>query len=417
MHNQRMIIVGAGECGTRAAFALREQGYTGEVVLIGDEADYPYERPPLSKQILLEAGEPQPKYIASPEQFTAANIQLLRQQRVTTLDTERHRVSLADAEGNTRELAYDKLLLATGTRPRTLPVPGMDDCRHCAYLRTFADAQRIRSALNRIHHVVIVGGGLIGLELAASARQLGVEVTVLEADSRILRRAVPASIAEVIAQRHALAGAEIYLNAVIESVQTQADTDTLRVQLQDGVNLLTELMVIGIGAIPNVELAVQAGLEVANGIVVDSRLQTSAADVYAAGDCCAFPLARNGRVMRLETWRNAQEQGNLAARNMLGANEASSAVPWFWSDQYDLGLQVAGLSSAENQRVRRQLAEDAFIDFELDTDGRLVAAGGIGPCNTVAKEIRLAEMLIAKGASPAAEALADCSVNLKKLLR
>lgn len=409
--NASIVIVGAGECGTRAAFALREQGFTGELTLISEENHLPYERPPLSKQAMLEPS-PEPKYIASAAQFEAASIHLKLGHKVTAINRSEQQLTLAN--GNSKTISYTKLLLTTGASPRTLPLltqTGIDS----SYLRTVGDAEKIRAAFQTIQHVVIIGGGLIGLELAASARQLGVGVTVLEAASRVLGRAVPASMAEVIVKRHQEAGVDIICNASIQRVSQ--DAKQINFVLSNGVQLSTELVVVGIGAIPNTQLAEQAGLEVNNGIVVNEHLQTSDPQIYAAGDCCSFPSSATGQWMRLETWRNAQQQGMLAASNLLGAQTPHTAVPWFWSDQYELGLQVAGLAAAENQRVVRSLGENSFIEFEYEPSGKLVAAAGIGIATAVAKDIRLAEILISKGAVIEPTVLADPNLNLKKLLK
>lgn len=410
--SESIVIVGAGECGTRAAFALREQGFTGEVILISEEQHLPYERPPLSKQAMVDEN-PEPKYIATAAQFDEANIQLKLGQKVTALQPTEQTLTL-EANGKTSTLPYSKLLLTTGSSPRTLPLftqIGID----CSYLRTLGDAEKIRAALQTVKHMVIIGGGLIGLELAASARKLGVEVTVLEADSRVLRRAIPESIANVIVKRHQAAGVNIICNAAIQRVSQ--DAKQVNFVLNNGAQLSAALVLVGIGATPNTHLAEQAGLEVKNGIVVNEHLQTSDPHIYAAGDCCAFPHSQTGQIMRLETWRNAQQQGNLAASNLIGAQTPHTAVPWFWSDQYELGLQVAGLASPDHQRVVRQLNEDSFIEFELDAEGQLVMAAGIGIATAVAKDIRIAEMLIAKQAKIEPSVLADAGVGLKKLLK
>lgn len=406
--SESIVIVGAGECGTRAAFALREQGFDGDLVLLSEENHLPYERPPLSKQAMLDPAL-EPKYIASAQQFQDARIQLNLGQKVTQIDRAKQQV-LVGAQA----IPYSKLLITTGASPRTLPLFTQIGIE-CCYLRTLNDAEKIRAALRKSQHLVVIGGGLIGLELAASARQLGVEVTVLEADSRILRRAIPESIANVIAKRHRDAGVQLICNASLELVR-QSPTQ-IHFTLSNGCQINADLVVVGIGAIPNTALAQQAGLSVDNGIVVNEHLQTSDPLIYAAGDCCSFPRFSTGQLMRLETWRNAQEQGNLAASNLLGAQTPHTAVPWFWSDQYELGLQVAGLTSPEHQRVQRQVSDQSFIEFELDTDGHLVMAAGIGVSTAVAKDIRVAEMLIAKGAVIEPSVLADASVNLKKLLK
>ncbi|PBB27325.1 ferredoxin reductase [Mesorhizobium sp. WSM4308] len=403
-----MVIIGAGECGGRAALTLRNLGYEGPVTLVGDEPHLPYERPPLSKEAMA-SDAPEIKAIASDAVLAEKSIRHTHSVQAVAIDRVAHRVRLF----NGSVLPYDKLLLATGSAPRKLPMPGLGG--RCVYLRTFADALAIRAHLSAGNRITIVGGGFIGLELAAAARKLGAAVTVIEAQPRILMRGVPAEIAEIIHQAHIAEGVDILCGDGIASIAD--DGKEVRVTLAGGREISADLVIIGIGAVPVTGLAAEAGLTIDNGIAVDAELRSSDPDIFAAGDCCSFPLAvYGGRRVRLEAWRNAQEQGALAARNMLGAGEAHAAVPWFWSDQYGLTLQIAGLSDEGSGTVRRDLGEGAFILFHLDEDGRLVAASGIGPGNAVARDIRLAEMLIGKRASPAPEALGSQAVKLKSLL-
>ncbi|ESW83627.1 FAD-dependent oxidoreductase [Mesorhizobium sp. M1005] len=403
-----MVIIGAGECGGRAALALRELGYDGPVTLVGDEPHLPYERPPLSKDAMV-ADAPLLKAIASEAVLAERSIRHIHSVQAVAIVREAHVVRLSDGS----VLAYDKLLLATGSVPRKLPMPGLGG--RCVYLRTFNDALAIRAHLSAGNRIAIIGGGFIGLELAAAARRLGAAVTVIEAQPRILMRGVPAEIAEVIHQAHEAEGVKILCGEGIAAIAD--DGAEVRIALAGGHDIVADLAVIGIGAVPVTGLAAEAGLTVDNGIAVDAELRTSDRDIFAAGDCCSFPLAvYGGRRVRLEAWRNAQEQGALAARNMLGAGESHAAVPWFWSDQYGLTLQIAGLSDEGRSIVRRDLGDGAFILFHLAEDGRLVAASGIGPGNAVARDIRLAEMLIAKQARPAPEALGSQTIKLKSLL-
>lgn len=403
-----MVIVGAGECGGRAALTLRDLGYDGPVTLIGDEPHLPYERPPLSKDAMV-ADAPAVKAIASEAELADKAIVHLRNVMAASVDRAARLVKLADGG----EFAYDRLLLATGAAPRRLPMPGTG--ARCLYLRTFGDALDIRQHLKPKSRIAIVGGGFIGLELAASARRLGASVTLVEAQPRILMRGVPAEIAAIVHAAHEAHGAQIVCGAGIAAIKD--DGTTARLTLADGRTIDADLAVIGIGAVPSTGLAEQAGLDIDNGIAVDATLRTADPAIFAAGDCCSFPLSvYGGRRVRLEAWRNAQEQGALAARNMLGDSEAVSSVPWFWSDQYDLTLQIAGLSDEGKDTVRRDLGDSAFILFHLAEDGRLVAASGIGPGTAVARDIRLAEMLIARGARPEPAELAASDVKLKKLL-
>lgn len=408
MMTKGMVVIGAGECGGRAALALRELGYDGPVTLVGDEPHLPYERPPLSKDAMV-ADAPLIKAIASDAILAERSIRHIHSVLAVAIDRTAHVVRLSDGSA----LAYDKLLLATGSVPRKLPMPGLGG--RCVYLRTFNDALAIRAHLNAGNRIAIVGGGFIGLELAAAARRLGAAVTVIEAQPRILMRGVPAEIAQVIHQAHEAEGVKILCGEGIAAIAE--DGAEVRIALAGGHDIVADLAVIGIGAVPVTGLAAEAGLTIDNGVAVDAELRTSDRDIFAAGDCCSFPLAiYGGRRVRLEAWRNAQEQGALAARNMLGAGEAHSAVPWFWSDQYGLTLQIAGLSDEGRSIVRRDVGDGAFILFHLAEDGRLVAASGIGPGNAVARDIRLAEMLIAKQAKPAPEALGSHTVKLKSLL-
>lgn len=404
-----MVIIGAGECGGRAAFALRDSGYRGRVILIGTEEHLPYERPPLSKQAMISDEHPVPRTIAAQKLFADRHISFLGKSTVCAIDPASRSVALEDG----RSIPYDRLLLATGAVPRSLPLAA--GSRHCVTLRSFDDALAIRAKFQPRARIVIVGGGFIGLELAASARKRGADVTVLEAQSRIMMRGVPEEIAEIIAARHAQEGVTIRCNTGISAILD--NNQGVRITLSNGEIIEAELAVIGIGATPVTTLAEAAGLDTGNGIIVNECLQTSDPDIYAAGDCCAFPLGLyGGRRVRLEAWRNAQEQGALAARNMLGAQEPHRSVPWFWSDQYELGLQVTGLIDEGTSIIRRDLDDQAFILFHLAKDGRLMAASGIGPGNMVAKDIRLAEMLIARHARPEPAQLSASGVKLKSLL-
>lgn len=403
-----MVIVGAGECGARAAMALREGGYAGAITLIGDEPHLPYERPPLSKATMALDGDAAIKAIASHERLIEAGIRHMPSTRAVAIDRAAETLELDDGE----RLAYARLLLATGASPRRLPVA--EGSTRCVYLRTFDDALAIRAHLRAGVRVAIIGGGFIGLELAAAARKLGCPVTVIETQARILMRGVPDKIADEIGAAHVAHGVHILCGRMIAGIEDASNG--VRIHLASGEDVETDIAVIGIGATPNTALAEAASLAIDNGIAADVTLR-AADGIYAAGDCCSFPLEiYGGRRVRLEAWRNAQEQGALAAANMLGADRAHAAVPWFWSDQYNLGLQIAGLIDEGSEIVRRDLGRGAFILFHLSGDGRLVAASGIGPGNAVARDIRLAEMLIARRACPPRDMLGSPDAKLKTLL-
>jgi 3-phenylpropionate/trans-cinnamate dioxygenase ferredoxin reductase subunit len=402
------VIIGAGECGARAALALRERGFMGDVTLIGSEPVLPYERPPLSKDGLQRGGEP--KWIADAGRYEALKIAV--QTGLTATEINRQQKSIRLSDGTT--LDYDKLLLATGARPRELAnvTTGL---RHIHTLRTQADALALRPFLQPGRRVAVMGGGFIGLEFAASAVVLGASVILLEGLPRILSRGVPVEIAELLIKRHTLEGVDIRCGVKILSVR-EGNAGVL-IDLEGGNPIAADILLVGIGSIPNTELAANAGLVIDNGISVDKNLCTSAPEIFAAGDCCSFPSVHFGdRRLRLESWRSAQEQGVRAAAGMMGAPATQPTVPWFWSDQYGLTLQIAGLAEGSVTTVRRDLSAEAFILFHLDVKGRLLAASGIGPGNAVARDIRLSEMLIAAGKRPNPDDLADPRVTLKRLL-
>ena len=408
-HQTGIVIVGAGECGVRAALALRENEYAGPVTLVGAERHHPYERPPLSKPALEPGKAPALRVIASPESLAARGVTLLAPVQAQAIDRDNRVVCLSGGQ----RLPYDILLLATGALPRQLPMAA--GLGRCVALRTFDDAVAIRTELRSGRRIAVIGGGFIGLEVAACARQAGAEVTIIETQSRILQRGVPVDIARVLHARHIAAGARICCGEAISAITEVGEAVTIG--LRGGEEVRADLAVVGIGATPNTALAEAAGLAIDNGIAVDERLRTDDPHIFAAGDCCSFPLALyGGRRVRLEAWRNAQEQGTLAAATVLGRAALQAAVPWFWSDQYDLGLQVSGLADEAVHTVRRDVGPDAFILFHLGPDGHLVAASGIGPGPSVARDIRLAELLIGRRARPQPAQLADSGVKLRSLL-
>jgi 3-phenylpropionate/trans-cinnamate dioxygenase ferredoxin reductase component len=397
-----IVIAGAGECGTRAAFALREEGWDGPVILAGTEPSSPYERPPLSK-----TGELKP--ICDEDSLREAGITFLPGTEAARLDTAAHVLELADG----RRLPYRSLLLATGARARRLPFGGGTQVH---VLRTHADSVALRERLAPGRRVAVIGGGFIGLELASSAAALGCAVTVIELGPRLMGRAVPARVAAVMAERHIAAGVDIRCGTGVTALAQTASG--VAITLAEGATVEADVVIAGVGAAPETSLAETAGLEVADGIAVDARFATSAPDVFAAGDCCRYPHPLyDGRPLRLESWRAAQEHGTAAARAMLGGTEPYAGVPWFWTDQHDYSLQVAGLADAASREVVRVRPDGVEIWFGLADGGRLVAAAAAGPGNSVARDIRLAEMLIARRAAPDPAALADPGVGLKSVLR
>jgi 3-phenylpropionate/trans-cinnamate dioxygenase ferredoxin reductase component len=405
-----MVIVGAGECGARAAATLREAGWAGPIELIGAERYLPYERPPLSKAALLGEQDPHPVTVHDDAALTALGI--THRGGVEVVDVDRHNREVVLGTGG--RIAYEKVLLATGASPRHLRLAAGFSRVHT--LRTHDDALRLRASLLAAQQVTVIGGGFIGLELAAAAVSLGCSVTVLEVADRLLGRAVPAEVAALVHARHTGAGAVIRCGVTLTAI-TESDT-AATVALGDGSTVDCEVLVVGIGAVPETALAEKAGLEIDNGIKVDGRLVTSDPHVLAAGDCCSFPHPLyGGRRIRLEAWRNAQDQAVIAAHNMLGGDRVYDAVPWFWSDQYDLSLQVAGLPAMAVTEVVRSRPDGVDIRYGIDDAGRLVSVAAVGPGNAVAKDVRLAEMAISKRVVADPTALADPDVSFKQFLR
>lgn len=390
----RIAIVGAGECGVRAAMQLRKLGHTDPILLLGDEPDLPYERPPLSK------GAAAAPTIFAADAYADANIDLRRGVAVTALDAQAHELRLQDDA----RVEYDTLLIASGARARLFP--HMQDC---LTLRTRADAATITTQLRPGARIGIIGGGFIGLELAARARTAGAEVTVVEAAPQLMARAIPPDIATHMQRRHAAAGVDIRTGTMVEAA------DATSITLANGEQMHFDAVIAGVGAVPNVELAANAGLKVDNGIVVDAAFRTSVDAIFAAGDCCNFPW--RGQQVRLESWRVAQQQGQHVAAAMLGNTAAYDRVPWSWSDQFDLSIQVAGLYAAARPLTRRNIDAGAFVLYQRDDAGRLCFAAGIAPGNGIARDIKIAEKLIAKAICVDTDRLADNTVNLKQLLK
>ncbi|WDR90310.1 NAD(P)/FAD-dependent oxidoreductase [Burkholderia ambifaria] len=410
MANDRvMAIVGAGHAGGRAAQVLREGGWRGRIVLIGAEAHLPYERPPLSKGVLTGERSAAQCGLRDPEAWRADGIDPLVA-TVERIDPVAREVHVSGGRGFT----YDALLLATGGRARRLAIPGAQLDGVFA-LRTLDDAAVLGARLVPDARIVLIGGGFIGLEVAASARSRGARVSVLDAAPRLLGRAVPEPIAARVQALHVQRGVSIGLNRRPVAIERMVD-GALAVVLDDGDTLIADTVVAGIGIEPADELARDAGLVVERGIVVNARLETSAVGIYAAGDVAVFPSAASGRLVRQETWHGAETQARVAAHNMLGADEPYREMPWFWSDQYDAQLQVAGEPALGERTVARVLGDDAEIHFHFDAGERLVAVSGFGRASGFVKEMRVARLLVERGIGVSPAAVADAGVKLKSLV-
>lgn len=400
-------IVGAGQCGGRAAITLRELGWAGRIMLFGEETQPPYERPALSKGVLTGEIDPGRLTFLPRERLAELGIEFHGGAGVARLSPRAGQLHLRDG----RIFGFDRALIATGAVPKRLGVPG-SALAGVHTLRTAEDAVLLRRALVAGRNLVVVGAGLVGLEVAASARWLGVPVTVLEAGSRAMARVVPDAIAARVCERHRAAGVEIVFNAQIAELVGASRVEAVR--LADGKVLAADTVVVAIGVVPNTALGEASGLEVDDGIVVDEELRTSAENVYAAGDTCRFRLS--GARLRLENWQNAEDQGRIAAANLLGGHERSEAVPSFWSDQFDLGIRGVGLIAGSTRSVRRERADSGLIVFEQAENGRLVAASGVASAYTIGRDIKLARIMIERGRAVDAASLANPAVGLRDML-
>ncbi|MDO5499041.1 MAG: FAD-dependent oxidoreductase [Propionibacteriaceae bacterium] len=398
-----IVIVGAGQAGGWAAATLRKEGYAGRVVLIGDEPHPPYERPPLSKAVLKGEAKPEHTHVMPADKFAELDLDFRPKTTVTAIDRARHEVELADGE----RIGFDKLILAMGGRARALPVPG-GDLDGVLTLRTLADVEQLKDRLTEGARIVVVGGGWIGLEVAATARQAGAEVVVAEAMPRLCQRAVPEVISDYLLRLHTGHGVEVRLGAGVQ--QIERDGDGLRVELTDGTWLPADTVVAGIGLAPHLELAEAAGLELDQGVVVGPDTRTSDPDIFAAGDIAVADNPWAGGRIRLESWQNAQDQGIAAAKAALGQEVTHEPLPWFWSDQYDVNLQLYGIAKPEHTEVVRGNPEDGeFLVFFLDGDKMAASMGPNG-----GRDLRLTKRIIERGISVDATALADPATPLPK---
>lgn len=360
------VIVGASLAGATAAAELREQGFEGRVVLVGSEPELPYERPPLSKDYLRGEVARESALVHPADFYESHDIELRLGRTVAELDLH---ASEAVLDGGER-VRFDRLLLATGSRPRPISVAGaqLDGVR---YLRTLADADALTTAFRDAQRVVVVGAGWIGAEVAASARSLGLEVALVEQAQVPLERVLGSEVGQIYADVHREHGVDLVGDAAVEAFEGASRVE--RVRLADGRTLDCDLVVVGVGVLPNVELAAAAGLEVGNGVLADQRLCTSDPRVFAAGDVAAAWHPLYDSRLRVEHWANARGQGPVAARSMLGGEEAYDAVPYFFSDQYDVGMEYSGHAVGEDEVVfRGDPATREFVAFWL-RDGRVVA--------------------------------------------
>ncbi len=401
---QRIVIIGAGQAGGQAAYSLRLGGFEGEIILVGDEPAPPYQRPPLSKAYFKGELEADRLFLKPLDYYAENRIELVTGDAATAIDLPGRQVALASG----RQLGWDRLVIATGARPRKLALQGAD-LDGIGELRTLADVDRLKKLGVPGARMVVIGAGYIGLEAAAVGQQLGLKVTVLEAMPQVLSRVAGPEIGAFYTHIHREAGTDVRLGARIEAFEGVGAVTG--VKLADGEVIPADFVLVGVGVLPNMELALEAGLMCGNGVVVDAAMRTSHPDVYAIGDVAWRPLVHYGREGRLESVHNAIEGGKLAAADILGKTPPPLEAPWFWSDQFDLKLQTAGLWTGADERVvRGEPASRAFAVFYLK-EGHLIAVDAVNS----APEYIVGKKLVAAKAKVAPGELVDKSISMKDI--
>lgn len=400
-----VLIIGAGHAAGQLAASLRMEGFDGAIRIIGDEPYLPYQRPPLSKQLLSGDMNLEQVYLKPGEFYTDNNIDLTLGHRVERIDRTAKSVTLDSGE----TVSYDKLALTTGTRVRKLSVPG-SDLDGIYYVRAIDDTLALRDRFSTGGRMVVVGGGYIGLEVAAAAAKQGMSVTVLEMADRVMNRVVAPEVSAFYENLHRGHGVDIHTDVRVSGFTGDGHIRT--VECEDGSSFETDVAVVGVGVIPNTELAEAAGLPCDNGIIVNEYAQTEDPDIVSAGDCTNHPNGIYGVNIRLESVQNAVDQAKAAAKAICGTPETYSAVPWFWSDQYDVKLQIVGLSQGYTQAVVRGNPSDgAFSVFYLKDD-ILIAVDAINS----PREYMMGRKLVTDHARPNPGRIADTTISVKELV-
>lgn len=397
----KVVIIGAGHAGVQAASSLREEGFAGEIVLISEERDLPYQKPPLSKGYLQGKQSAEAILFRSENFYSANQIELRLGTSISQILPDEQKIITSEGE----KIDYTHLILATGASNRQLTITGADTAE-ILYLRTLADARKIEEKLQDAKSVAIIGGGFIGLELAALVQEKGKNVSVIEAQSRLMERVLPAVISDVFKDTHLQNGVDILLNTFTSSIEGNI------IKTQCGKSIKADLILAGIGVIPETKLAEQAGINCENGIVVNEFQQTSIVNIYAIGDCANHYNVFAKRNLRLESVQNAVDQAKVAANHILGKAEAYQAVPWFWTNQYHLKLQMAGISTGfDEYLVRGDISSGKFSVYYFK-DTKLIAVDSL---NKAAEHLN-ARKLLSLGVSPSKEEILDVNFNLNSLV-
>ena len=402
--SESVLVVGGGQAAAQLIVSLRLGGFDGRITLVSEEDAPPYQRPPLSKQYLAGKLGAERLLLRQAAYYESKGVQLLLGQRVLFIDRQACQVEL----DNGTQLGYDRLVLATGSTLRRLTIPG-SNLPGIHYLRSLADADRLRSELGPNRRIVIVGGGYIGLEVAATAQQSGAKVTVLEAEGRLMSRAVSASVADWLAALHRDSGVRICVGAQVSGFSGEGHVNG--VETTNGSHA-ADAVVVGIGVLPSAELARASGLSVDNGICTDEYCRTNDEAILAAGDCARAVNTSLGTAVRLESVQNAVDHGQVAASVILGTPKPYASIPWFWSDQYRVKLQIAGLAAPADETVLRGDPQSgSFAAFRL-REGRLTAVEALSS----PRDFMMGKKLIASGIRPDPDLLKDDSIPLKDLM-
>ena len=400
-----IVVIGSGQAAIQTVMSLKRNEFTGSIKVIGEEDHLPYQRPPLSKDFLLEEYKPERVSLKKKEFYEENGVDLILGKRAESIDTILKEITLSDEN----KIRYNQLIIATGSRVRKLNVPGSDK-KGIYYLRDLDDANALKQRLKKNKKMVIVGAGYIGLEVASVAASLGVEVTVIEMANRVMNRTVDPMISSYYQKLHESHGVKIHLDNVLKAFEGGDSVNA--VLCSDGLMLEADLVVIGAGVLPNQEIAIEAGLECNNGIMVNEFGETSTAHVYACGDCTNHPNKGLNTRLRLESVHNAMEQSKTVANTIMGNKEPYDQVPWFWSDQYDHKLQLVGISGDHDEVVMRGLeSEQKFLLFYLK-NSELIAVNAINS----SKEFLICRKLVANKVKISSDVIKDQSVNLNDLL-
>ena len=400
-----IVVIGSGQAAVQAVMSLKRNEFTGSIKIIGEEGHLPYQRPPLSKDFLLEEYKPERVSLKKKEFYEENGIDLILGKRAETIDTSLKEIALSDEN----KINYDQLIIATGSRVRKLKVPGSEKTG-IYYLRDLNDANALKKQIKKSKKMVVVGAGYIGLEVASVAASLGIEVTVIEMANRVMNRTVDPVISSYYQKLHESHGVKIHLDNGLKEFQGKESVNA--VLCSDGLKLDADVVVVGAGVLPNQEIAMDAGLKCENGITVNEYGETSDQDVYACGDCTNHPNKTLNTRLRLESVHNAMEQSKTVASTIMGNRDPYDQIPWFWSDQYDHKLQLVGISGEHDEIVMRGLeSEQKFLLFYLK-NSVLIAVNAINS----SKEFLICRKLVANKVKISSDVLKDQSVNLNDLL-